>query len=242
MTIKILDFGCGKGCFSNYLSVRYPESILYGVDISKKNISFAEKRKKSENQHFIVIEKEKKLNFKDNYFHIIYINEVLEHVGNPDIVLSEIKRVLCTKGLLYITTPLKDSEQLLAQQNKDYLNQVNHLRTFDKKELAEKIEHYGFKIKSHITYNAIEHLYWRQLFKKGISIIDETGDINKILPLYLKILMVLFNQDSSYIFYNKKNLFNKLLFGITRVSYPISRLIDKLFINKKQRLIATLEK
>jgi 2-polyprenyl-3-methyl-5-hydroxy-6-metoxy-1,4-benzoquinol methylase len=43
--------------------------------------------------------------YPSNYFDVVTASEILEHVGDPEIILQEIARVLRPGGLLWLTTP-----------------------------------------------------------------------------------------------------------------------------------------
>src|SRR3989344_5745663 len=48
---------------------------------------------------------EKKWDYPDGYFDIVIMSHIIEHVVNPDHLLSEARRVLKRKGLVIINTP-----------------------------------------------------------------------------------------------------------------------------------------
>jgi len=98
---KLLDIGCGEGFFL-YWAEKYWE--IYGVDISEYAISKAKKRLKSSN--LTVYDINDGLDFyKDSYFDIITVFDVLAHLENPDFLLSEISRIIKNEGILIISTP-----------------------------------------------------------------------------------------------------------------------------------------
>jgi SAM-dependent methyltransferase len=90
-------------------------------------------------------------------------NEVLEHIFNPDIFLSEINRVLKDQGILLITVPFVWDEH---EQPYDYAR----YSSFGLKYLLEK---YGFKIleyrKSMNDIRIIFQLINAYLYKKTIT-------------------------------------------------------------------------
>ncbi len=99
---NFLDVGCGEGfCL---LEAENRGWNAYGVDITDNRI---EKAKKSSIKFF----KSDLLNFKlpDEFFDVVYMDSVLEHVINPYNYLLEIKRILKKGGILYIGVPNEDS-------------------------------------------------------------------------------------------------------------------------------------
>lgn len=96
---KILDVGCASGWFIFEISKKYPKSYCFGIDIYEKGIDYAKKKYshikfKTADAHKIPYEKE--------VFDIVICTEVLEHVDDPKLVLTEIKRVLKKGGIAVI--------------------------------------------------------------------------------------------------------------------------------------------
>lgn len=101
---KILDAGCGSGLISCHLSKNHK---VFGVDGDLGAIKFC-KKNYPKNRYYLM-DLEKGLKFKSNYFDGIIFVETIEHLVNPDIALKELKRVLKKSGVLVITTPNYDS-------------------------------------------------------------------------------------------------------------------------------------
>lgn len=224
---KILDVGCGTGEFLNSLKTKNDQ--LWGIDISKKNIKKANSLFKN-NANFSVSPAEK-LNFEDESFDEIYFLEVLEHVDNLYKVIDEIRRVLKKGGKLTISVPLKESEEALIKLNPSYPSEIGHKRFFGKKDFLNLFKD-GFKILNYKKYNAIETFYWKKIFKSGIKIKDSNAKLSKKENILLKIIKELFNQDNFFVYKRKNELiyFSKLIF------LPFSKILDKIYLNKKQQI------
>lgn len=234
---NILDFGCGNGQLSNNLVKKDADICIYGIDISEDNIAFAEKNKISPNQRYGT--SRGKIGFPNNYFDEVYCYEVLEHVKDLDFTLHEIKRVLKKQGRFFITVPLKKSEIELSGINKDYLKQIGHVRVFDKEKLCSILQKYGFRILDYMRYNSIEHLYWKQNFKRGIRIIDQNGNTNKRPTLYWRAIIEILNQDRHH-YRGSKSQRKMMINWISPLFYPISRILDYCLTNKKQKIVVQL--
>lgn len=103
---KFLDFGCGIGFNMYYFSKVFPDVI--GIDNDLPSVQIAKKQlKKLKCDKKIFHYDGKKLPFNDNVFDIVNASDVWEHVENPQVMLSEIHRVLKSDGILYITNPNK---------------------------------------------------------------------------------------------------------------------------------------
>ncbi len=97
---KILDAGCGDGGLMKLMVEKWGIDG-YGTDISKKGIRLAKKAGIKAK----VTDLSKKIPFGDNFFDVVIACELIEHLVNPDIFLSECRRVLKKNGFLVITTP-----------------------------------------------------------------------------------------------------------------------------------------
>jgi SAM-dependent methyltransferase len=96
---RILDIGCGDGSFIVKFK-KYGET--YGVDVSEKAIKIA--KEASVDAYKVDISFEK-LPFPDEYFNIVYMGDVIEHLINPDFAIKEVNRVLKLDGFLVLSTP-----------------------------------------------------------------------------------------------------------------------------------------
>ena len=72
---RILDIGCGIGMYSQKFKGEGAE--VFGIDIDKKNI---ERAKKLDSLVNFLCSSAEKTPFEDNFFDIVFLNEVLEHV------------------------------------------------------------------------------------------------------------------------------------------------------------------
>ena len=86
---KILDIGCGEGKVLKQLRVYHPAPSI-GIDLDPARICLAKTR--SMDIPFAVGNAQE-LPYEDNSFDFVMILEVLEHVGEPDLVLREAYRV-----------------------------------------------------------------------------------------------------------------------------------------------------
>jgi len=97
---RILEVGCGGG----HVLRLFPQSDLTGVDVSERMLDKARENLrgfrvellKGELSHF---------NLPEQGFDRIICSEVLEHVADPEAILSEIRRLLAPDGRVVITFP-----------------------------------------------------------------------------------------------------------------------------------------
>ena len=99
--MKILDVGCGAGLKHTSL-MNY--ATVFGIDVARKQIKYCQSRF---GNNYIFVERGGKYPFPENYFDVIIVSEVLEHISKGDVpsFLAEIKRVLKNEGVIMVSTP-----------------------------------------------------------------------------------------------------------------------------------------
>ena len=93
---KILDVGCGIGDF-----IRYNANVI-GVDINPECVHFC--RSKGLNVRLMA---SGEIPFEFNSYDSVILDNVLEHLKDPEELLAEIKRVLRAGGNLLVGVPGK---------------------------------------------------------------------------------------------------------------------------------------
>ena len=94
MKKKTLDLGCGIGDLLKY------NNEIVGIDINLENVKYCKSH--NLNAHIMEINV---IPFKSNSFSSIILDNVLEHIEDPNNILLEIKRVLINNGTLIIGVP-----------------------------------------------------------------------------------------------------------------------------------------
>jgi len=101
--VKVLDVGCGGGYTCEFLARR--EAAITGTDISERSLEAARQHAL---QNGLRIEYKTctvdRLPFPDNSFDAVTCFDMLEHVVDKEVTLSEILRVLKPEGLLFFDT------------------------------------------------------------------------------------------------------------------------------------------
>lgn len=140
---KLLDVGCGSGSF--LLNMQKRGWQVYGVDTSieacalvndelKQNVFSSE----IEGCHFPVA-----------YFDVITLWHVLEHVYNPNQVLTEVNRILKKDGILIVEVPnIKNPVFKLTKEHYFALDIPRHLYHYTPKTLEHMLTKNGFVIRS----------------------------------------------------------------------------------------------
>jgi len=195
---RIVELGCGDGSLlvevANALGIR----DFYGVDIDEVAL------KKAVGRGVKVFKADLNsdpLPFKDGFFDAVLMEEVIEHLVNPDNAIREAFRVLKAGGLLLLSTPnlawwLNRLALLLGYQpywsecstvynvGKFKRNQgqplSGHLRLYTYKALKQLLELHGFKViaSKGVTYNNLP-----SVFKHLDSLISKMPSLAQIVMI-----------------------------------------------------------
>jgi len=99
-TKRILDLGCAAGHFTTAMQAYLPDTRVVGVDIYEPFTSLF--RKKYPRVACICADAHH-LPFDKGSFDCVVLSEVLDHVVDPGVVLSEVRRVLASDGSLVVS-------------------------------------------------------------------------------------------------------------------------------------------
>lgn len=103
---KILIVGCGAGLDEKNIVALYPNTKLWSIDISEEMIKKAVANGSPSN---FMIGLAEVLPFRENSFDRVLSREVIEHVMDPQKMISEISRVLKPHGFAVVTTENEES-------------------------------------------------------------------------------------------------------------------------------------
>ena len=174
---NILDFGSGSGVNLDILK-------KYGsVDVHEKNKFARSILKKNKNIKTIF----SNLKLKKNYYDIILLADVIEHIEKPKILMKNLKKFLKKDGQLLITVP---AYQFLFSKKDEVLG---HYRRYDINSLKKELK--GFEIVNISYFNTFLSLpiiiltIINKIFKRDyISKVETTPNyiLNKILYIIFK--------------------------------------------------------
>jgi SAM-dependent methyltransferase len=99
---QLLDVGCADGAITVLLAESMGAKEAFGVDIAAEAVAAA--RERGVKSSCVDVDNQD-LPFEDGQFDVVYCGELIEHVFDPDHLLSELKRVLKPSGHCVLTTP-----------------------------------------------------------------------------------------------------------------------------------------
>jgi 2-polyprenyl-3-methyl-5-hydroxy-6-metoxy-1,4-benzoquinol methylase len=103
----VLEIGCGRGGFSNYLATVFPHvTKIFASDYSSEALRIANEKYSDHNQLITWRQEDiMALTYKDQAFDVIISCETIEHVPHPAKAIRELYRVLKPGGILLLTCP-----------------------------------------------------------------------------------------------------------------------------------------
>ena len=102
--LKILDVGCGEGGTS--LALAEKGARVTAIDFNPKRVQkFRRQVSVAGVGLSIEVGNAQNLNFPNEAFDCILLQDVLEHLPHPEKAIQEINRVLKRSGLIYLSTP-----------------------------------------------------------------------------------------------------------------------------------------
>ncbi|WP_337873427.1 methyltransferase domain-containing protein [Ignavibacterium sp.] len=210
---KILDIGSGEGGTSSILS---KSNLVISIDLSLLRLSRQKQNYKTKN---LVNCDAMNLPFRNNYFDIIILQDVIEHLYNYENFLKEIKKVLSEDGVIYLSTPNK-------------LSIINFLSD----------PHWGLPTVSVLKRKTIRNIFLKYLRKSEVNRNDlaELLSLNEIrkyfsleFEVYIqtnKVVKELFNGNTGIVWSNfhlslirilKRLSLHKLLISISNDNFGI---------------------
>jgi ubiquinone/menaquinone biosynthesis C-methylase UbiE len=123
-----VDLGSGPGSLVTELSLRFPQLLVIGLDISLTMTKLARERNKGKNVAFVVADVHH-LPFQTRSVQMIVSHGAIHHWRELARALTEVKQVLVDKGFVYLSDLKRDTADALVAEIASLLNE-NQARAF----------------------------------------------------------------------------------------------------------------
>jgi 2-polyprenyl-3-methyl-5-hydroxy-6-metoxy-1,4-benzoquinol methylase len=148
---KVLDVGCGNGCFAEVIKNQNSAEV-WGIELMEQEANLA---KQVLDKVFIGPCENFIDSLPDNYFDVIYFNDVLEHLVDPYTVLKKMKSKLAADGVVISSIPnvRYHNSFIKVLVNKDWkyepfgVMDFTHMRFFTEKSIKRMYEEAGYTVK-----------------------------------------------------------------------------------------------
>jgi 2-polyprenyl-3-methyl-5-hydroxy-6-metoxy-1,4-benzoquinol methylase len=172
---RILDVGCGKGHFLR-------TALRLGMECHGVEPGLASQPAFAEQPGVELFAGTlEQAAYPDDYFDVITINHVLEHVHSPASTLRELRRVLKPGGTVVIATPQsRNLPFALLREDWVQLDVPRHLFTFSTELLVRYCEQIQLRV-TKVRYNAGPFqflgslLYWSNRYRAQPKYLDDAG-------------------------------------------------------------------
>ena len=135
---KLLDVGCAMGYFMETADERGLEP--YGVELSEFSYKIAKEKFPGKVFNGIL----EKAPFENNYFDIIVMSDLIEHIRDPLRILKKANQLLKDDGILMISTPNNRDFSRMILQNKWMHYKIEHLFYYSVRSIGILLEKQGF--------------------------------------------------------------------------------------------------
>jgi len=146
---RLLDIGCSYGTY-----LKKMENLswkVYGTEINEKAVKYAQKELGLKNINNDFFENS---NFEKEFFDVVNMNMVLEHIYEPKSILTKVSSILKKDGQLMISVPdISGFESKFYKQYAYGLQVPEHLHHFTPKTISFLLESCGFKVEKIVHQN-----------------------------------------------------------------------------------------
>ena len=137
---RVLDVGTGNGYLMECLSEK--KFQVWGTEISESSAKICEKKFPGK----VYLGEIEKANYSDNFFDVVFMTDVLEHLNNSKKVILEIKRILKPGGHIFIISPNSDSITRKIFGKSWFQYKYEHIFYYNKKSLSFLLGTDDFKL------------------------------------------------------------------------------------------------
>jgi ubiquinone/menaquinone biosynthesis C-methylase UbiE len=138
---RALDLGCGAGDFTFALADAGVDAV--GADVA--DAALARARARHPELQFVRVPFDGPLPFDDCSFELVWAGEVIEHVADTAVWLSEVRRVLTPRGRLLVTTPAHGRLRILVSGVEPFSEPLgDHLHLYTRRSLTTLLKEFGF--------------------------------------------------------------------------------------------------
>lgn len=144
---KVLNIGIGNGileriCVHKKVDIHVLDPNERAICKSRDDLGLGDKARVGFAQHNP---------FQNNYFDVVVMSEVLEHLedGILEASLNEAYRVLKSGGLLWVSTPYQENLNIVktvCPNCGDIFHRFGHVQSFDIPKITQKLQEANFKV------------------------------------------------------------------------------------------------
>ena len=183
----IADAGSGFGQYVYWLSNRYPEARITGLDIKQEQVDDC-------NQFFSAINRDGRVRFtyadltrleEEKAWDLVLSVDVMEHIEDDRAVFRHLYRALKPGGYLLISTPSDQGGSDVHHEHEESFIDEHVRDGYGVKEIDEKLREAGFSdIRILYSYGRPGKISWKLSMKYPIVLANISKIFLLVLPLY----------------------------------------------------------
>ena len=195
---RVLEIGAGEGAILQNLSKRNFSKELYALEISNSGVESIVGRNILQMKDVLVFDGYS-TNFPDNFFDLVILSHVVEHVEHPRLLLYEANRI---SKYVFVEVPLEDN---WATKENFVFNKVGHLNHYNPTTIRFLLQSSGFDIVKEVVSNPIRKIY---VFKQGVVGSIKFFIKEAALFIFSKLSPKIFTYQSSILSKSKDKKYN----------------------------------
>lgn len=188
---RILDAGSGFGQYSHFMSRLFPQSSILGVDVKDEQVADCNAFFSSIGKKDVRFEIADLTRFRQpDTYHLVLCVDVMEHIEEDVLVLTNYCQSLKTGGMLLISTPSdQGGSDVHADGETSFIEE--HVRDgYGVEDMRQKLAKAGFsRSEIRYSYGTPGKISWRLSMKYPMAMLNASQLFFILLPLYYLITM-----------------------------------------------------
>jgi len=158
----VLDVGCGDSPFLSFCAERGADIIFADIDEGNVEATFNKLKGTKARSLKPIVSDANPLPLEDATASKVIAMEVMEHVDDPVVFLSELVRVGRPGAMYLLTVPDSVAENLQANglAPDSYFKKPNHVRVIGRDEFQDMVESSGLVVESREFYGFYWSMWW----------------------------------------------------------------------------------
>lgn len=166
---RLVDIGCAEGLFGAAVKSRFPGCEVWGVE----PVSAAAEIAATRYERVLNARLDAVSELPDEYFDVVVMNDVLEHMAWPEPALALAKRIMKPQGTLILSLPnvqfLLNVLDLVKRNDWEYRDSGildrTHFRFYTTRSAKRLLEQNGFQVEQIVGINPMRpKWYYRVIF------------------------------------------------------------------------------
>ena len=185
-SIRLLDVGCGTGDFALAFQKAFPQGLYLGMDVSRVGTEICRAKVPGARFETVDLMQADTVAAADlGWANAVICSEVLEHVDEPEKILTNLKPYLARNAVMLITVP--------GGPMSAFDKHIGHRRHFTNLDLKNLLEAAGYQVQA--VWGAgfpFFNLYRRVVIARGQKLVNDASNPNSPMSPLARLVMAAF--------------------------------------------------